>query len=243
MSEIIWISHRGLHDRHAENSMLAFRAATDAGFTHLETDLRCTADGHLVLHHDPHLRRTCGVDARLDDLTLDQVRQARLADGQHLPLFDEFAERFDRQQWILDIKPESGERTLTLLHDWARRNHALQWLPRKARFLLWRDQHYPLLYRYFPGAVTMADRGECRRAGLSVLCGMSQLGNIRHQRTYSIPPRYMGRNLFRRAIVKAYQRHGARVLAFLPEKETDIYRALESGAQEILINTRPPLPP
>lgn len=240
MSEIIWISHRGLHTQHTENSLLAFRAAVDHGFTHLETDLRCTRDGHLVLHHDPHMKRTTGRAAVLGKMTLKEFRQARLHDGQPPALFEEFTERFDRQAWILDIKPDQAVRTLSLLHDWARRHQRQDWLLAHARFLLWRPAHYALLQQYFPGAVTMADRGECRRAGLSVLFGLGGFGNIREHRTYSIPPSYMGHRLFRRSIVQAYQKHGGRVLAFLPEREADVWHAQECGAQEILINGRPP---
>lgn len=35
--------------------MVSFRAALDAGLDGLETDVHLTADGHLVLHHDPTL--------------------------------------------------------------------------------------------------------------------------------------------------------------------------------------------
>lgn len=56
--DVIWISHRGLHQRHVENSLHAFEAAAEAGFHTLETDLRTTRDGLIVLHHDPALIRT-----------------------------------------------------------------------------------------------------------------------------------------------------------------------------------------
>lgn len=46
-------AHRGVTARHPENSIGAFEAAIDAGADMIETDLRRTADGRLVLHHDP----------------------------------------------------------------------------------------------------------------------------------------------------------------------------------------------
>ncbi|MFD1722605.1 glycerophosphodiester phosphodiesterase family protein [Amnibacterium endophyticum] len=49
------IAHRGLALEAPENSVEAFRAALAAGATHLETDVRATADGHAVLAHDPRL--------------------------------------------------------------------------------------------------------------------------------------------------------------------------------------------
>lgn len=49
------LAHRGLALDAPENSLRAFQAAVEAGATHLETDVRATADGVAVLHHDPAL--------------------------------------------------------------------------------------------------------------------------------------------------------------------------------------------
>lgn len=47
------LAHRGLALEAPENSIAAFAAAIAAGATHLETDVRATADGVAVLVHDP----------------------------------------------------------------------------------------------------------------------------------------------------------------------------------------------
>ncbi|MBW4040789.1 MAG: glycerophosphodiester phosphodiesterase [Acidobacteria bacterium] len=47
------LAHRGLALDAPENSVAAFEAAIAAGATHLETDVRATADGVAVLMHDP----------------------------------------------------------------------------------------------------------------------------------------------------------------------------------------------
>jgi glycerophosphoryl diester phosphodiesterase len=49
------LAHRGLALDAPENSLDAFRAGVAAGATHLETDVRATADGVAVLVHDPDL--------------------------------------------------------------------------------------------------------------------------------------------------------------------------------------------
>jgi glycerophosphoryl diester phosphodiesterase len=49
------LAHRGLALEAPENSIAAFEAALAAGATHLETDVRATADGAAVLVHDPSL--------------------------------------------------------------------------------------------------------------------------------------------------------------------------------------------
>jgi glycerophosphoryl diester phosphodiesterase len=46
------LAHRGFALRAPENSLSAFRDALQAGATHLETDVRATADGIAVLAHD-----------------------------------------------------------------------------------------------------------------------------------------------------------------------------------------------
>ena len=49
------LAHRGLALDVPENGLESFKAALDAGATHLETDVRATADGVAVLVHDPDL--------------------------------------------------------------------------------------------------------------------------------------------------------------------------------------------
>ena len=237
--DVIWISHRGLHQRHVENSLHAFEAAAEAGFHTLETDLRTTRDGQIVLHHDPVLTRTANSDAIIEELDTRQCQSLRLRDGQPLLTFERFARTFTEQRWILDIKPESAMRTLSGLRDWARQQQKTDWLCRQARFLLWHPDHARLLRQYFPDAVTMAPQNECRRAGLSLLMGLKPLAKIRRGRTYSLPPYFHGLPLFRRPLVDAYHRLGGRVLAFLPEGREQQRQALRAGVDEVLSNTPP----
>lgn len=234
-----WISHRGLHQRHMENSLHAFEAAAEAGFDILETDLRCTRDGQIVLHHDPALIRTTGKNRSIEALDLEQCLSYRFLDGQRLLTFEQFANTFTDHKWILDIKPESAERTLATLYDWAEREDKAVWLCRQARFLMWSPMHTKLLHQLFPSATTMAPLTECRRAGLSMLMGLPAMAAIRQGRTYSIPPRFLGLPLFRRSLVSAYQRLGGRVLAFLPEGREQQEQALQAGVDEVLSNEAP----
>ena len=232
----LWISHRGLDAPHAENSFNAFQAAREAGFHVLETDLRTTADGHIVLHHDPHMRRTAGQDLTVETLERNHFLDQPLLDGQRTLAFDTFAEHFHDLPWILDIKPESGAATLENLMAWCRREGAHEWLMRHARFLVWNRTHMTLLWRLFPEAVTMATNRECRRAGFAVLAGTPSAAAIQPGRTYSLPPNFLGMGLFRQRIIEQYHNRSARVLAFLPEHRADVERALELGMDELLVS-------
>ena len=54
-------SHRGDQKNAPENTMPAFHSAVQLGFKYIETDVRATADGVLVIFHDRRLDRLTGV--------------------------------------------------------------------------------------------------------------------------------------------------------------------------------------
>ncbi len=66
------LAHRGLALDAPENSIDAFRAGIAAGATHLETDVRATADGVAVLHHDPSLAN----GRSIANLSVAELREA-----------------------------------------------------------------------------------------------------------------------------------------------------------------------
>ena len=71
----IWVAaHRGSSATHPENTMEAFRAAVEAGVDQLETDVRITKDGQLVLIHDPTVDRTTDHTGRVSDYTLSELK-------------------------------------------------------------------------------------------------------------------------------------------------------------------------
>ena len=49
------MAHRGASRAEAENTVAAFRRAGQMGSHAVELDVRRTADGVLVVHHNPHL--------------------------------------------------------------------------------------------------------------------------------------------------------------------------------------------
>ena len=72
---LIVMAHRGIvTDTITENSLESLEECIRRGYTHMEVDLRCTKDGHAVALHDRSLKRTYGVDAYVDELTLDELR-------------------------------------------------------------------------------------------------------------------------------------------------------------------------
>jgi glycerophosphoryl diester phosphodiesterase len=70
--------------RHVENTRGSVRAAINRGLR-FEVDLRTTVDGHIVLMHDPTVRRTTDGRGRVADMTAARVRSLTTNDGSNVP--------------------------------------------------------------------------------------------------------------------------------------------------------------
>lgn len=87
---LIVIAHRGCHNpapHHAlpsapENSLLGLQHCLAMGADVMETDVRRTADGHLVMIHDDSVDRTTDGMGPVDDLTLAQIQALHLRDNE-----------------------------------------------------------------------------------------------------------------------------------------------------------------
>lgn len=111
ISDTCIIAHRGAHGKKnniIENTDAAFAAALDLGCWGIEFDLRATADGILVVNHDPTLKRLWGKNVAIKDLSFKQLRQLvpeilTLAEvveryGKRLHLFIELKEPFNAEE-------------------------------------------------------------------------------------------------------------------------------------------------
>ena len=74
-SKIILAAHRGDKFRYPENTMLAFESAVNFGVDMIETDVRMSKDGELVLMHDRSALRTTGTDKNIDEMTLLEIKK------------------------------------------------------------------------------------------------------------------------------------------------------------------------
>ena len=72
-SRVILAAHRGDKFNYPENTMPAFESAIRLGCDMIETDVRMTRDGVLVLIHDRSTLRTTGVERFVDELTYDEL--------------------------------------------------------------------------------------------------------------------------------------------------------------------------
>lgn len=92
------IAHRGLRSQAPENTLPAFELAGQYGFDAAECDVRVTKDGELVLMHDESLLRMCGIDVKVSELTLAELKKYPIISGSnaskyknnYIPTLDEY---------------------------------------------------------------------------------------------------------------------------------------------------------
>ena len=75
-----FIAHRGLHNENEsipENSLLSFQKALEKKLA-IEIDIHLTKDGQIVVFHDENAKRMCGVDGKIEEMTLDEIKSLSL---------------------------------------------------------------------------------------------------------------------------------------------------------------------
>lgn len=91
---VMVVAHRGCHaaapeqgfgSPAPENSLEALQRCIDLGVDMVETDVRRTKDGALVIMHDPSVDRTTDGDGPVSKLTLAQFQALRLKGGNEAP--------------------------------------------------------------------------------------------------------------------------------------------------------------
>lgn len=68
-------AHRGESRNAPENTIAAFRVAIESQADVIELDVRQTKDGEIVVLHDENIKRICGVDKKIGDITYEELSQ------------------------------------------------------------------------------------------------------------------------------------------------------------------------
>ena len=95
------VAHRGLFsDKISENSLKAFELAIENNVA-IELDVHITKDGELVVIHDEDLKRLTNKEGIVEHLTLNELNNYKLLDGQKIPTFKEVLELVNERVPIL----------------------------------------------------------------------------------------------------------------------------------------------
>ncbi len=147
------ISHRGASKEAPENTLPAFEKAFAEGADGVETDVRTTKDGVLVVMHDSTVDRTTNGKGAVNSLTLAElkaldagVKKGPEYAGTKVPTLEEVADLvLPKGLLFLDLKQEGMGRQLAAL---------LKSKPHSDRviFNCWTDTQVKEVLEYWPGA-------------------------------------------------------------------------------------------
>jgi glycerophosphoryl diester phosphodiesterase len=98
------MAHRGGAIEHLENTLPAFQACVDQGYRYLETDVQVTADGVLIVFHDPTLERVTDRAGRIDQLSWSEVSAARIGGREPILRLEDLLGAWPDVRFNLDIK-------------------------------------------------------------------------------------------------------------------------------------------
>lgn len=130
------ICHRGGRGFGPDNTLQAMEEAVRAGVEGIEADVRCTADGELVLNHDPEAGKLA-----IKKTALDRLREEK----PDIPLLREVLESLAGKVFLdLEIKEAPPRKVVDMLDD-----HGM--LP-NAVFTSFREETIDELKRARPGA-------------------------------------------------------------------------------------------
>lgn len=114
-------AHRGWSEKYPENTLEAFRAALALGVDQIETDIRVTKDGQLVLIHDALADRTTDGTGPVREMTLAEVKaldagckKGKEYAGARIPTLEEFLDLIkDEKTLTVDFElkeyPDPGD--------------------------------------------------------------------------------------------------------------------------------------
>jgi glycerophosphoryl diester phosphodiesterase len=99
------IAHRGGSLEAEENTLPAFAHAVGLGYTHIELDVQGTADGKVVVHHDPTFARMFDDPRLVAQLDWAHVQRLRTRAGAGVPLLAEVLTAWP--DLFVNIEPKS----------------------------------------------------------------------------------------------------------------------------------------
>ncbi len=107
LSQPVIFAHRGASAHAPENTIAAFELALAQNADAIELDVKLSADGRVVVIHDPTVDRTTGSRGRVKDLTLSQLRSLDAGSffsekyrGEKIPTLEEVFETVGKRTFI-----------------------------------------------------------------------------------------------------------------------------------------------
>lgn len=228
------IAHRGGTEAAPENSLAAFRAATELGFRYLETDVHLTADGVLVAFHDDALDRVTDATGLVAELPASVVASARIGGTEPIPTLDELLERFPDTRFNIDPK---SDHTVVALVAALRRHRAFDRVClgafsddrlRRLRSLAGPELCTAAGPREITSVLASVRAGRAGRAGAALARRSSPFACLQ------VPVRHRGVEIVTSPFVESAHRRGLQVHVWTIDEPAEMHRLLDLGVDGIM---------
>jgi glycerophosphoryl diester phosphodiesterase len=97
-------AHRGGAHEGIENSLSAFDHAINLGYRYIETDVRASSDGALLIFHDATLRRLTDQSGTLRKMTHEEISRVQLQGKESIPTLEEALLSWPNVRFNVDVK-------------------------------------------------------------------------------------------------------------------------------------------
>jgi glycerophosphoryl diester phosphodiesterase len=237
------IAHRGGAGLWPENTLYAFERARAAGTDVLEMDVRSTADGRLVVHHDETIERTTDGRGRVSELTLAELKRRDAAHrwtpdgGQTFPLrgagltvptLEEVFTRLAGARFVIEIKQDEPPLAAPLCR--ALREHAMT---KRALVASFRQATLDDFRRACPEVATSATVSEGYEFLALFKAGLGDSYSPAMQ-ALQVPENLRGWRVVTREFVETAHRLNLQVHAWTINDAGDMRRLLDLGVDGII---------
>lgn len=236
-------AHRGGAGEGPENTLPTFEAALARGIRYLETDLRTSRDGHIVVFHDERLERTTNGHGLVSEHTLAELKRLDAGhwfspDGVHfpargqgitIPTFEELVALSDDARFNVEIKQAEPPMIEALWRMLSERG----WVDR-VLVAAERDALVQAFRRVSGGRVaTSAGRDECLRFWLASRLGSERWTRPSYQ-ALQIPVRVKGFRFLTPRLIEAAHRKGLHVHVWTIDEPSAMRELLALGVDGIM---------
>lgn len=234
MNKPLIIGHRGAPDQAPENTASAFKAAIDAGASIIETDVRLTKDGFIVVAHDSDFSSLGGPGIPIRSCNRDELESYVLVDGNgrtDRPLFmDEALRLFPDTSFSIDLKDPGAAivkawNTLVIEHGAGQR----------CRTASFRDRTLRIYRRLNPDAAISVARFGVLRLLISTVLGIPRRPK-KNETVLQLPERAGLLRVLSPRRIAQWQKWGWKVQVWTIDNEDDMRRFIEWGIDGIITN-------
>lgn len=228
------IGHRGAPDQAPENTASAFKAAIDAGASIIETDVRLTKDGFIVVAHDVDFSGLGGPAVPIVSCNREEIESYVLKDESgrtDKPLFmDEALRQFPDTRFSVDLK-DPGSAIVKAWNALVIQSGAGQ----RCRTASFRDRTLRIYRRLNPDASISVARFGVIWLLITTVLGKPRLPK-KTEGVLQLPERAGMLRILTPGRIARWQQCGWKVQVWTIDNEDDMRRFIEWGIDGIITN-------